>query len=155
MKIETRAHYWEEINRMGLLLSNNENYSYGIWKDMDNVYHFEENRFAVYNRDLSNEDIHHIIRAETNENFPELFAELKGSVPNIKSKLVITFDFIKIRYAQEQNLMISLRDSREERIEFWDVWGVLDDGTILNPEHTEPLFREYIDRKRDVPLITT
>ncbi|QSZ42843.1 hypothetical protein GJV85_12230 [Sulfurimonas aquatica] len=148
MKNESRINLDITLDRVELTLSGySRNPFYIPSKERYGVYHLGENRFVTCDNSLSKEEICNIIRSEMKQNSPEQFAQLKNSVPNVRSNLVDVYFFINVDFGREHYLVESLEATEAQRISYWTAWGVLDDGTILNPEHTKVLYSEYLASK--------
>lgn len=148
MKHESRINFDIILDRMQLTLSGySRNPFYMPSRERYGVYNLGENRFVVCDNSLSKEEICNIIRSEMKKNSPELLAQLKNSVPNVRSKLVDVYFFKTVDFGREHYLIASLEATEAEKINYWSAWGVLDDGSIIGPEHTKVLYGEYLASK--------
>ncbi len=106
------------------------------------AYNVEEHRFLSYENELSDEQIHHIIRTEVKRSFPSITHRI-GHIPNIGSKLIAVYYFMHVPVQHEEDALIALMAPEERRGDYWDRWGVLDNGSILNPQQTEPFLSSF------------
>jgi len=108
------------------------------------AYYAEEHRYFSYEVELTKLEIQHIIRREVQQNFPALVTPHYSSVHN---KLIATYFFKHIEVDHEEDVILALMLAEEEKAGYWDIWGVLDDGSILDPLQTEPYLSRFSGNK--------
>ncbi len=122
------------LGRLDLILTGI--FGYPVHIKQDSAFNAGKNQYGSYIDKLSDEDIKNVIRsASRNYDF--------DAKTNVKNELVVICYFTHIEEFHEEELFFALNASEKDKHLFWDIWGVLDDGSILNPSQTEPYLSSF------------
>ena len=125
-----------EYNRLELVLMGMNKLPYILIKETDtSTYCMKQYHYLTYEEGLTTQDIHNIIRLDMKES-PLI-------KPSVLSELVAAYYFKHIDIGHEEEAIIPLTVEEESKRLHWDIWGVLDDGSILNPNQTEPYLSKF------------
>ena len=130
-------------------------FSPGYYKRSSGSYYAEKHRYFSYEEELNDTQIQNIIREEMKKTFP---MSMFKQAPSIKNELIATYFFKHIQLGYEEDALMALIVPDEERSQYWEVWGVLDDGSILDPLQTEPYLSNFVGNEYDttnVPSFNT
>ena len=108
------------------------------------AYYAEDHRYFSYEEELTKPEIEHTIRRAVRHRFPALVTPPYSSV---HSELIATYFFKHIEVGHEEDAIWALIIVEEEKAEYWDIWGVLDDGSILDPSQTKPYLNSFAGNK--------
>ncbi len=147
----------QQLNRLELVLTTyfRMPFGSGYYKYSGGTYYAEKHRYFCYEEELNDTQIQNIIRVEVQKTFP---ISMFKQAPSIKSKLIATYFFKHIELGYEEDVLMALMVLDEKRSLYWEVWGVLDDGSILDPLQTEPYLSNFVGNEYDttnVPSFNT
>ncbi len=129
-----------EYNRLELVLMAMNKLPYILLKETDNsTYCMKEYHYLTYEKELTTQEIHNIIRFDMRES-PLI-------KPSIHNKLVAAYYFKHIDVGHEEEAIIPLTVAEESKGLHWDIWGVLDDGSILNTDQAKLYLNKFQGNK--------
>ena len=108
------------------------------------AYYVKDHHYFSYAEELTKPEIEHTIRIAVQRRFPALVTPPHSSV---YSELIATYFFKHIELGHEEDAIWALIIAEEEKAEYWNIWGVLDDGSILDPSQTQPYLSSFAGNK--------
>jgi hypothetical protein len=135
----------EEHNGLDLLLMGFNKTPYIYMKENEsNAYRVKEKHYLSYEKELTVEEIQHIIRLDIRDMINNIIPPAR---PSAFTELIATYFFKHIDIGDEAEAIFVLLAIEENRDIDCDIWGVLDDGSILNPNLTQPYLYNFSGNK--------